>query len=124
MKAVRATKRIPRVKSTLANPTPAAATEKAPQGVGFDVLRTQINAEVTSNAVEMVRAMIQHAKDGQHQAMKYLFEMIGLYPAMADEERPRDQSLEGFLLPRLEIPPDQKTEDALGPMSTHPDAVE
>src|SRR5579863_4134294 len=83
---------------------PARESEKTPQAVSFDVLRPQINAEITSNALAMVRAMIDYAKQGQYQLMKYLFEMIGLYPASADEEGPQDEKLARFLLSRLGIP--------------------
>jgi hypothetical protein len=82
---------------------PARENGKTPQAVGFDVLRPQIKAEITSNALEMVRAMIDYAKKGQYQAMKYLFEMIGLYPVSADDEGPQDEKLARFLLSRLGI---------------------
>jgi hypothetical protein len=109
-----------------AGKNPVAEAQASPKAVSFDVLRAQIKAEVTRNAVEMVRAMIQNAKDGQHQAMKYLLEMVGLYPGTTDEESPREKSLGGILLRRLEIPhePNKKTENERGPVSAPPDAVE
>ena len=105
---------------------PAEVIGKPSQAVAFDVLRREINAEVTGNAVEMVRAMIQHAKDGQHQAMKFLFALVGLYPATAEEESSGDDSLAGILLNRLGISQeqDQKSEDGQNPMAMPTDAVE
>jgi hypothetical protein len=82
---------------------PARESEKTPQEVSFDELRPQIKAEITSNALEMVRVMIDYAKKGQYQAMKYLFEMIGLYPANADAESTQNEPLAQFLLSRLGI---------------------
>jgi hypothetical protein len=82
----------------------SAKNDEIPIAVSFDVLRPQINAIVTNNAVEMVQAMIAHAKEGQPQALKYLFEMIGLYPATSDEPSPQSRSLAQFLLKRLGIP--------------------
>ena len=103
---------------------PAMPAQPSPRAVTFEVLRPEIHAEVTSNAVEMVRAMIQHAKDGQYQAMKYLFEMIGLYPANSDEESPREESLTGMLLKRLEIPNELSAQSGEGQRVSKADAVE
>lgn len=94
------------LKADRAEQMPAGESEKTPQAVSFDALRPQINAEITSNALAMVRGMIDCAKKGQYQAMKYLFEMIGLYPASADEEGPQDEKLARFLLSRLGIAED------------------
>jgi len=50
-------------------------------------------------------------EDGQYQAIKYLFEMIGLYPAASQDESPMQESLArtlldhcgGWTLPRRQI---------------------
>jgi hypothetical protein len=60
---------------------------------------------VAQNAV----AMVQHAIDtvneeGQYQAIKYRFEMVGLYPAQADDESPVEDSLVKTLLHQLGLP--------------------
>jgi hypothetical protein len=68
----------------------------------LSALRRQVTDLVAQNAV----AMVQHAIDavneeGQYQAIKYLFEMIGLYPASADDEVPVEDSLAKTLLYHL-----------------------
>lgn len=59
---------------------------------------------VASNAVAMVQCAIDAVKDeGQYQAIKYLFEMIGLYPAAAGTEGTPDDSLARVLLDHLGV---------------------
>ena len=53
--------------------------------------------------------MVQHAIDavneeGQYQAIKYLLEMIGLYPASADDDSVTEDSLARTLLLHLGLP--------------------
>ena len=57
-------------------------------------LRQRITELVARNAVSMVQQAIDAVKEeGQYQAIKYLFEMIGLYPAATDDEsRPKVRS--------------------------------
>jgi len=53
----------------------------------------------------MVRqALDSVTEEGQYQAIKYLFEMIGLYPAAAQEESRLQDSLARTLLERLDLP--------------------
>ena len=71
----------------------------------LSTLRRQITNLVAQNAV----AMVQHAIDavneeGQYQAIKYLFEMVGLYPAAADDESQVEDSLAKTLLHHLGLP--------------------
>ena len=66
-------------------------------------LRGHIRGLVCANAVEMVETTVERVKKGQHQAMKYLFEMIGLFPATAIPDVPQEDSLAGMLLTRLGI---------------------
>jgi hypothetical protein len=73
----------------------------------LSALRRQVTDLVAQNAV----AMVQHAIDavneeGQYQAIKYLFEMIGLYPASADPESPIEDSLVKTLLHHLGLSED------------------
>jgi hypothetical protein len=54
--------------------------------------------------------MVQQAIDavreeGQYQAIKYLFEMIGLYPAVAQEDSESQDSLAQVLLEQLGLSP-------------------
>lgn len=65
-------------------------------------LREKITALVAQNAVSMVQCAIDAVKDeGQYQAIKYLFEMVGIYPATAGTESAADDSLARLLLERL-----------------------
>lgn len=87
---------------------PAAAA-----GTDISALRRQITDLVTQNAV----AMVQHAIDavneeGQYQAIKYLFEMIGLYPAAAGNDSQGEDSLVKTLLHCLGLPEKAQPETA------------
>jgi hypothetical protein len=88
-------------------------------------LRRQITELVVQNAVPMVQQAIDAVRDeGQYQAMKYLFEMIGLYPAIAHDESPEQDSLARILLAELGLPgtdeieaePEQKRPTRLRPV--------
>ncbi|SRR5258708_3863930 len=73
-------------------------------GADLSGLRRQITALVAQNAVRMVQQAIDAVNDeGQYQAIKYLFEMIGLYPASAAEDSPVEDSLVKTLLHHLEL---------------------
>ncbi len=52
----------------------------------------------------MVEITISEVDKGHYAAMKYLFEMIGLYPAAAQEETQGEDSLARTLLRRLGLP--------------------
>ena len=68
----------------------------------LSALRRRITELVARNAVAMVQQAIDAVKDeGQYQAIKYLFEMIGLYPAIADDESEAQNSLAQTLLEQL-----------------------
>lgn len=67
-------------------------------------LRGEITNLIARNAVSMVQHAIDSVhEDGQYQAMKYLFEMIGLYPALGNDGEEQESSLAAVLLSRLEI---------------------
>jgi hypothetical protein len=71
-------------------------------------LRRKISALVAQNAVPMVQQAIDAVREeGQYQAMKYLFEMIGLYPAVVQEDSASQESLAQVLLDQLGLPPIQ-----------------
>jgi hypothetical protein len=61
---------------------------------------------VAHQASDMVRAAIEEAKKGQSGALKYLFEMIGLYPATLESEQTekREMSLAEYLCRELGLP--------------------
>jgi hypothetical protein len=60
----------------------------------LSALRRRITELVARNAVSMVQQAIDAVKEeGQYQAIKYLFEMIGLYPVAADDGSEAQSSL-------------------------------
>jgi len=68
----------------------------------LSALRHRITELVARNAVAMVQQAIDAVKEeGQYQAIKYLFEMIGLYPAVADDDDEAQSSLAQTLLDQL-----------------------
>jgi hypothetical protein len=67
-------------------------------------LRDQIKALVGNDALGMVETTIEEVGKGHYLGMKYLFEMIGLYPATGVEETPARESVAGILLRRLGLP--------------------
>jgi hypothetical protein len=84
----------------MAKPTPAPAV-----GADLSALRRQITNLVAQNAVVMVQHAIDAVNDeGQYQAIKYLFEIVGLYPAAGDDESPVEDSLVKTLLHHLGLP--------------------
>ena len=77
----------------------------------ISALRRQITELVARNAISMVQQAIDAVKEeGQYQAIKYLFEMIGLYPAVAEEETEAQSSLAQTLLDQLGISETAKEE--------------
>ncbi len=68
-------------------------------------LGREVTELVAKNAVPIVRQAIESVtEEGQYQAIKCLFEMIGLYPAAAQDESPLQDSLARTLLDRLGLP--------------------
>jgi len=58
----------------------------------FDKVREEMTRRVISRALELVDDMMQHIKDGNFQAMKYLFEAVGLLPIkMEDAQSARNE---------------------------------
>lgn len=82
-------------------PVEQATTEK----MDMETLRGQIRNLVCKDAIHMVSTTIGEVNGGHYQALKYLFEMIGLFPASAGEEVPQEDSLASMLLNRLEMGP-------------------
>ncbi len=84
----------------------------ADSGADLSALRRRITDLVAQNAVVMVQHAIDAVnEEGQYQAIKYLFEMVGLYPASAEDESPVEDSLAQTLLHHLGLseaaPPEQ-----------------
>jgi hypothetical protein len=91
-------------------PRPASRAHKKPADLGS--LRQKISNVVAGDALEMVNDVMAEVHKGQHTPMKYLFELIGLYPASAEDEGPMDDSLVQTLLRRLGFP--QSTTESEG----------
>jgi len=68
-----------------------------------EVLRNELRSLVAQAAREMVETAIRQAMRGQYQAMKYLFEMVGLFPADAETAASQQDPLAAELLKRLGI---------------------
>jgi hypothetical protein len=84
-------------------PRPVAVKPVALEPVDMAALRGEISNLVCADAVEMVKKIIVQVKGGQYQALKYLFEVIGLFPSTAMQDAPQEDSLAGMLLSRLGI---------------------
>jgi hypothetical protein len=77
-------------------------------GKSVDIARVRqaMTRLVTHQAGNMVRAVIEDAKKGHSVALKYLFEMIGLYPATLESEQSekREMSLAELFCRELGLP--------------------
>jgi hypothetical protein len=77
------------------------AVEKAKDLVD---IRRQIASLVADGAVGMVEITMEEVGKGHYLGMKYLFEMIGLYPAVSTDDASVEDSLAAILLRRLGLP--------------------
>jgi hypothetical protein len=98
------------MKKTKTSKTPKSS-KRAPTGtkkplkqVDLGAVREQITNLVGNGAVEMVETTIEEVGKGHYLAMKYLFEMVGLCPAIAPEGAAEEDSLAKTLLRRLQLP--------------------
>jgi hypothetical protein len=91
--------------------SPGAREAQSPADLG--AVRQQITDLIAKNAVGMVETTIEQAAKGHYQAMKYLFEIVGLYPATAAEDNPEEESLAAILLGHLRIPIDPSPDEGL-----------
>jgi len=72
--------------------------------VELGAVRQQVTNLVVNHAVDLVAHTLEHIKRGNYQAMKYLFEMVGLFPATTPDEAPAEDSLAKTLLSYLGVP--------------------
>lgn len=89
-------------------------------------VRERITNLVGNAAVEMVKNGIAEANQGHYAAMKFLFELIGLFPGEEDEEQGRDDGgLAKALFAHLGVEPGQEVTNVCRSKSgTESDAVE
>lgn len=89
----------------LAAEKPLGVAAESLQPVDLKVVLKQITNLVGNRAVEMVGTTIGEVEKGHYLAMKYLFEMVGLCPAInsTGEAEEEADSLAKILLERLNI---------------------
>lgn len=85
--------------------------------VNIPNVREQIIRLVGNEALEMAKSIVKLAGDGNYLAMKYLFEMAGLFPAIVSTELASEESLSKILLRNLGIPEECGVQE-LGPPET------
>ncbi len=79
----------------------ASGGKGARKPADLTAIREQITNLVGNEAVGMVETTIAEVEKGHYLALKYLFEMIGLYPTTRTEDTPGEDSLARTLLRRL-----------------------
>lgn len=84
--------------------TKRAAGSRTKKSKDAAALRQEIENLVKQEAMQMVHTAILEADKGHFAAMKYLFEMVGLYPGPGETEPQEDDSLARTLLRRLGMP--------------------
>jgi hypothetical protein len=83
----------------------STASQGSRKPVDLEAVRKKITNLVGNEAVGLVKSAIDEAEKGHYAAMKYLFEMVGLYPEGGQgPEMPDDDALAQTLLRRLELP--------------------
>src|SRR5262245_16491861 len=84
--------------------------------VDMNEVRTEITNLVGDKAVGMVTSTIHEADKGHYPAMKYLFEMVGLYPEGKQAEAAQgDDVLAKTLLRRLDLPEEPAAGECVTP---------
>jgi hypothetical protein len=82
----------------------ASAKKGSRKPVDLAEVRRQITNLVGNDAVGMVEITMEEVGKGHYLGMKYLFEMIGLYPAIIDDGTAVPDSMAAILLRRLGVP--------------------
>ena len=85
------------------NARQASSDEATRETVDLEALRQQITTLVGDDALQMVANTIEQVHQGHYQALKYLFEVIGLFPATATSEARGEDSLAATLLSYLGV---------------------
>jgi hypothetical protein len=107
----------------------SAVNKSSRDPVDLAEVRQQITNLVGNGALGMVETTIEEVGKGHYLGMKYLFELIGLYPATVADESPAEDSMAATLLRRLGLPespmPEQKvTKDIEMPNAVSDDGLE
>jgi hypothetical protein len=116
---------------TVTGKSKASSPAKSAAGNARDLgdVRRQIASLVADGAVGMVEITMEEVGKGHYLGMKYLFEMIGLYPVGSTDDAPAADSLAAILLRRLGLPetplPESGvTEDSVLTAAVSEDALE
>ncbi len=95
--------------------------------VDLTAIREEIRNLVGNAAAEMVENGIEEANKGHYSAMKFLFELVGLYPAGEGvEQNPEEDGLAKALFSRLGVMETgaEVTNDCAGTVTARGNAVE
>jgi hypothetical protein len=79
-------------------------------------VRKELVQLVSNHAFEMVLRTIAEAEKGHYAAMKFLFEMTGLYPPSDVGEKEEESGLAKILLERLGIELEPEWQDSAEPL--------
>ena len=82
-------------------PDHSAIDSRHLEPVNVDAIRRQIANLVGNRALEVVQQVLDQTGRGNYQAIKYLFEIAGLFPVTVTEDTSSDDSLTKTLLDYL-----------------------
>jgi hypothetical protein len=107
----------------------ASAPRTSRKAVDLALIREEIKNQVGNAASGMVASGIEEANKGHYAAMKFLFELAGLYPTVeGSEESAPEDGLARTLFRRLGVAEEQLTgevtNDAEGTPGSEANAVE
>jgi hypothetical protein len=80
------------------------AAKKPLKHIDLGPVQEHITNLVGNRAIAMVETTMDEVDKGHYLAMKYLFEMVGLFPATTPEIAPQEDSLAKTLMRRLGLP--------------------
>ena len=101
----------------------SGVTKSSRDRVDLAEIRQQITNLVGNGAVGMVEITMEEVGKGHYLGMKYLFELVGLYPATAADEAPIQDSMAATLLRRLGLPESPMQEQKVTKDIEMPNAV-
>lgn len=101
----------------------SGVTKSSRDRVDLAEIRQQITNLVGNGAVGMVETTMEEVGKGHYLGMKYLFELVGLYPATAADEAPIQDSMAATLLRRLGLPESPMQEQKVTKDIEMPNAV-
>lgn len=106
----------PSAKPVSAKTAPAKTAQR--KVMDLPEIRRQITDLVGNGAVGMVKTTMEEVGKGHYLGMKYLFEMIGLYPPTAAADAAVEDSLAATLLRRLGLAEEPPAEPGVTKDST------